>query len=90
VLPKGGAPVSQSEIEQIRVNQQFYRGYRIGLFGEGSSWSFKLSPLRIDLPAPGRSIFFKVANTEPRALSLAKIEIDWLFTRQNTVPKKSN
>jgi hypothetical protein len=57
--------VSQSEIEQIRVNQQFYRSYRISLFGEGSSWSFKLSPVRMDLPPPGRSIFFKVATPSP-------------------------
>ena len=34
----------------------------------------------IELPHPDRSTFFKMANSKVRAISLAKIEIDWLFT----------
>ena len=67
---------------EVQVHQEFYRGYRISVFGQGSAWSFKLSQPRFDLPGVGpRSIFFKIANTERRALSLAKIEIDWLLAR---------
>jgi hypothetical protein len=71
----------------MAVGQEFYRGYRISFFGEGSAWSFELFPMGIDFPHPGRSIFFKVANSKPRALSLAKVEIDWLFTRRNAARK---
>jgi hypothetical protein len=67
---------------EMQVHQEFYGGYRISVFGEGSAWSFELSRTRFDLPNIGpRSIFFKIANTEGRALSLAKIEIDWLLTQ---------
>ena len=68
---------------EMQVHQEFYQGYRISAFGEGSAWSFELSRTRFDLPNTGRrSIFFKIANTEGRALSLAKIEIDWLLTQK--------
>jgi hypothetical protein len=67
---------------EMQVYQEFYGGYRISVFGEGSAWSFELSRTRFDLPIGPRPIFFKIANTEDRALSLAKIEIDWLLTQK--------
>jgi hypothetical protein len=73
---------------EVQVHQDFYRGYRIGVFGEGSAWSFKLSRTTFALPSTGpRSIFFKIANTERRALSLAKIEIDWLLAQKNSAKR---
>jgi hypothetical protein len=62
------------------AQQEFYRGYRIDLFGQGSAWSFKLSQTRFDLLGVGsRSIFFKTAHSKACALTLAKIEIDRLL-----------
>jgi hypothetical protein len=64
----------------MHVHREFYRGYRVELFGQESAWSFGLSRMRFDLPSPGqRSIFFKVAHAKPCALTLAKIEIDRLL-----------
>jgi hypothetical protein len=65
--------------DQTPVEQEFYRGYRISLFGEDSAWSFKLAPTKIGLPLLERSIFFKTANAKSCALTLAKIEIDRLL-----------
>ena len=75
---------------EVQVHQEFYRGYRISVFGEGSAWSFKLSRTRFDLPSIGpRSISFKIANTARRALSLAKIEIDWLLAQKSAAKRAS-
>jgi len=73
----------KSSINAVFGDREIYRGYRISPFGEGSAWSFKLFPMGIHLPQPARSIFFKVANSKARAMSLAKIEIDWLLIRQS-------
>jgi hypothetical protein len=76
---------------EVQVHQEFYRGYRIGVFGEGSAWSFKLSRTRFDLPSiRPRSIFFRIANTECRALSLAKIEIDWLLAQKSPAKEQAD
>lgn len=73
---------------EVQVHQEFYRGYRINVFGEASAWSFKLSRTRFDLPSIGpRSIFFKIANTERRALSLVKLEIDWLLAQKSAAKR---
>jgi hypothetical protein len=73
---------------EVQVHHEFHRGYRISVFGEGSAWSFKLSRTRFDFPSIGpRSIFFRIANTERRALSLAKIEIDWLLAQKRAAKK---
>jgi hypothetical protein len=73
------------------VQVEFYRGYRINVFGEGSAWSVKLSRTRFDVPSIGpRSIFFKIANTECRALSLAKIEIDWLLAQKRRLKEQAD
>jgi hypothetical protein len=74
--------VTNTPTDEVRFGQEFYRGYRVDVFGVGSAWSFKLSPTKFDLPDLSRSIFFKVANTKPRALSLAKVEINWVLARQ--------
>jgi hypothetical protein len=75
---------------EMEAHQEFYRGYRISVFGEGSAWSFELSRTRFDLPNIGpRSIFFKIANTEARALSLSKVEIDWLLTQKRLAKRAS-
>ena len=41
--------------DQMPVEQEFYRGYRISLFGEDLAWSFKLAPTEIGLP-PNRAL----------------------------------
>jgi hypothetical protein len=65
--------------DTVPVEQQFYRGYRISLFGEGSAWSFKLAPTKVDLPLLKRTIFLNAADAKPCALTVAKIEIDRLW-----------
>jgi hypothetical protein len=67
------------KIDEVPMGQELYRGYRISLFGNGTVWSFKLAPTKIDLPPLKRSIFFKVANAKACALTVAKIEIDRLM-----------
>jgi hypothetical protein len=71
------------------VEQQFYRGYRISLFGEGSAWSFKLTPTKIDLPLLERTIFLNAADAKPCALTVAKIEIDRLLGIEGRKSKKA-
>jgi hypothetical protein len=57
---------------EMQVHQEFYGGYRISVFGEGSAWSFELSRTRFDLPIGPRSIFFKIANR-----SALKFPLPW-------------
>jgi hypothetical protein len=72
--------MTQQPASDMNVHREFYRGYRVELFGQESAWSFGLSRMTFDLPSPGqRSIFFKVAHAKPCALTLAKIEIDRLL-----------
>jgi hypothetical protein len=70
------------------MEQEFYRGYCISLFGYGPAWSFKISPTKLDLPLLEQCIFFKVANAKPCALTLAKIEIDRLLKSKGIAKKQ--
>jgi hypothetical protein len=77
VWTEGEKPMMQKATNDAYAWQNFYRGYRIDLFSQGSDWSFKISRTRFDLPVVGpRSIF---AHSKPCALTLAKIEIDRLL-----------
>jgi hypothetical protein len=77
---RGEEPMIERAANDACAQQEFYRGYRIDLFGQGSDWSFKVSQTRFDLPGVGpRYIFFKTAHSKPCALTLAKIEIDRLL-----------